>query len=60
MDRVNLRSAAVLTINNYSNLKKKFITDLANDILDSFSSFEDPRDPTPAPQCIGIALALSQ
>ena len=59
MERVNLRSAAVLTINRYSNLKK-FVTDLGIKILDSFSSFEDPRDPTPAPQCIGIALALSQ
>ena len=58
MECVNLRSAAVFTIN--SNLKKKFVTDLAIKILDSFSSFEDPRDPTPAPQCIGIALALGQ
>ena len=36
MECVNLRSAAVFTIN--SNLKKKFVTDLAIKILDSFSS----------------------
>ena len=59
MERVNLRSAAVFTINRYSNLKK-FVTNLAINILDSFSSSEDPKDPTPAPQCIGIALALGQ
>ena len=40
MEHVNLRSAAVFTINKYSNLKKKFITDLAIDILDSFSSLK--------------------
>ena len=28
--------------------------------LGFFLFSEDPRDPTPAPQCIGIALALSQ
>ena len=38
MERVNLRSAAVLNINKYSNLKKKFVTDLGIKILDSFSS----------------------
>ena len=31
---------SVITINKYSNLKKKFITDLAIDILDSFSSLK--------------------
>ena len=42
MECVNLRSAAVLNINinKYSNLKKKFITDLAINILDSFSSLK--------------------
>ena len=38
MECVNLRSAAVLNINKYSNLKKKFVTNQAIDILDSFSS----------------------
>ena len=39
MECVNLRSAAVLNINinKYSNLKKKFITDLGIKIMDPFA-----------------------